>query len=325
MTSRRYSARQKTLVMTGGSSGFGRHALTRLLAERPEWRIALLARPSLKLETLTALPEAQGRLRIVETELSSLASVAHAADAVLEWTEGQPIDAMALNAGVQALFGDQASADGFELTFAVNHLAHYLLVGRLLPHMVRGGRIVITASEVHDPEAFCLVGITRAAWQEPRLLADVTLAQDQYTERVDRGEARYCASKLMNLMHVRSLAQTHPEIAAVAFNPSVVPGTDIARERNFLQILGWKYIMPLMAPILPGARSIATSGGDLFWLITDADAAALTGQYVDGRNPMPGSAESRDPAKIRSVIETSEELLRSVLPKASRLPTSDAA
>jgi len=54
----------------------------------------------------------------------------------------------------------------------------------------------------------------------------------------DRGEARYCASKLLNLMHVRHLARELPAIGVVAFNPSVVPGTEIGRDRNWLQQLG---------------------------------------------------------------------------------------
>jgi NAD(P)-dependent dehydrogenase (short-subunit alcohol dehydrogenase family) len=310
MTSPTTISGEKLLVMTGGSGGFGRRALERLLRERPEWRIALLARISAKTDTLLALPEARDRLTVIDTDLASLASVERAGDAAITWLAGRKADALAFNAGVQALLGDQETVDGIELSFAVNHLAHYDLAERLLPYMAAGGRIVITSSEVHDPEAFCLVGITRAVWQDPRELADTRLAQGQYTERVDRGEARYCASKLMNLMHVRHLAKTHPGINAVAFNPSVVPGTDIARERNILQILGWKYIMPILAPVLPGVRSIAKSGGDLFWLIADADARALNGQYVDGRQPLPGSAESRDPAKIKTVIAVSDALLR---------------
>src|SRR5215813_14834525 len=90
----------------------------------------------------------------------------------------------------------QHQLDGLELTFAVNFLAHFLIVERLKAHMRSGGRIVSTTSEVHDPEAYCLVGIGRAAWQDPVLLADPVQAQRSVVSNVDRGEARYCASKL---------------------------------------------------------------------------------------------------------------------------------
>lgn len=306
----------KLLVMTGGTSGFGRHAVERLLSEYPDWRIALLARPSPHADALAANPKAHERLTIVPTDLASLGSVAAALRRVIEWADGAKLDALALNAGVQAVLSDQETRDGLEISFGVNHLAHYLIVERLLPWMKPGGRVVITASEVHDPEAFCMVGITRATWQSPEVLADPKHAQEQYIERVDRGEARYCASKLLNVMHVRHLAQNNPGLSFVAFNPSVVPGTDIARERNFLQIFGWKFIMPILAPILPGVRSIRKSGGDLLWWIAEADMAKVSGQYVNGRTPEPGSAESRDPEKITSLIDVSQKLLRKHLADA---------
>ena len=285
----------RTLVMTGGSSGFGRRMLERLLAERPEWRILLLGRPSARMADLERLPGAAERLTAIPVDLADLARVAVASDAVIRHIGDQKIDALAFNAGLQAVQGDQRSVDGLELNFAVNHLAHFLLAERLLPSVRVGGRLVITASEVHDPDAFCLMGITRAAWQDPLLLADPERAQEHLTERVDRGEARYCASKLLNVMHARHLARTMPHVATIAFNPSVVPGTEIARERNALQILGWKYILPMVAAVLPGARTIERSADDLLWLVTAPSAAGLSGRYVDGREMQAGSADSTIP------------------------------
>ena len=220
-----------------------------------------------------------------------------------------PIDALALNAGIQTVSGDQSSADGLELAFAVNFLAHFLIVERLKGLLRPEGRIVMTSSEVHDPDVFCLMGIGRATWQDPLVLADPARSQEHVVSIVDRGEARYCASKLLSLMHARHLAQELPGIGVMAFNPSVVPGTEIGRDRNWLQQLGWKYIMPLLAPILPGARSINRSSSDLLWLVTEADARSLSGQYIDGREPQPGSSESRDPAKIARAIEVASTLL----------------
>ena len=115
------------------------------------------------------------------------------------------------------------------------------------------------------------------SWQDPLELADPARSQAHVACIVDRGEARYCASKLLNLMHVRHLARELPAAGVVAFNPSVVPGTEIGRDRTWLQQLGWKYVMPLLAPILPGARGLGRSAGDLVWLITEADVAQLSG------------------------------------------------
>jgi NAD(P)-dependent dehydrogenase (short-subunit alcohol dehydrogenase family) len=302
-------ARAKLLVMTGGTSGIGRRALERLLAERTGWHVILIARPSPRLDAVGALPGAEGRLTVVTADLASLRSVDRACAEVARLVENRGIDALALNAALQTVSGDVASVDGLELAFAVNFLAPFLIVERLMGLMRKGGRIVITSSEVHDPDAFCLVGIGRATWQDPLVLADPERAQDHIASVVDRGEARYSASKLLNLMHVRHLARELPDVGTLAFNPSVVPGTEIGRDRNWLQRLGWKYLMPVLAPILPGARSLGRSAGDLLWLLTEADASGLSGGYIDGRTLQPGSEESRDPAKIARAIEAGKALL----------------
>jgi NAD(P)-dependent dehydrogenase (short-subunit alcohol dehydrogenase family) len=309
--------------MTGGTSGIGRRALERLLSERADWNVILIARPSPRLDALGALAGADERLTVVAADLASLRSVEGACEQVARRLENRAIDALALNAGVQTVTGDVASADGLELAFAVNFLAPFLIVERLKGRLRPGGRIVVTSSEVHDPEAFCLMGIGRATWQDPLVLADPARAQQHIASVVDRGEARYSASKLLNLMHVRHLAQQLPDIGVLAFNPSVVPGTEIGRDRNWLQRLGWKYLMPPLTPVLPGARSLARSAGDLLWLLTEADAHGLSGSYIDGRMSRPGSEESRDATKIARAMEAGHALLARCLalaPATAPLP-----
>ena len=300
--------RVKTLAMTGGTSGIGRHALEQLL-QSPDWRVLLLARPSPRTVELEARYAASGRLEIVPVDLASLASVAQACEAVSR--RGASIDALALNAGIQELGGHQISGDGLELTFAVNHLAHFAIACALLGRMPPGARVVITASEVHDPDAFCMVGIARAVWQDPLELADVALSQAHLPAGTERGEARYSASKLLNVMHARMLAAEHRHLGVVAFNPSVVPGTEIARERNIVQQFLWKRLLPLGAGVLPGLRTVRRSADDLIWLLTEADLSAWSGSYVDGRTVLPGSADSRDAAKIARLRAVSLQLLAS--------------
>ena len=114
-------------------------------------------------------------------------------------------------------------------------------------------------------------------------------------------------------MYVRHLARALPDVGVMAFNPSVVPGTDIGRDRNWLQQLGWKYAMPLLTPLLPGARALKKSASDLLWLMTEADGRYLSGHYVDGRVAQPGSEESRDEVKIARVVEVGHSLLAIML------------
>jgi len=312
----------KTLVMTGGTNGFGRRVVERFIEEMTDWRVLLLARPSPRTDGYPAGANG-GRLDVVSADLTSLQSVDRACDAVLARIGEGYIDALALNAGIQEFDNGQVSADGLERTFAVNFLSHFAITERLVHRIRPGGRVVITGSEVHDPEAFCLLGIARATWQDPLELADVRLSQRHVEAGVERGEARYSASKLLNVMHARLLARQEPRLRVVSFNPSVVPGTGIARDRNVVQQIFWKHIIPPIAWALPGARSIERSAGDLFQLLTSAairladeapgDGRAspvpVSGDYVNGLTPEPGSSESRDEAKIARMHEVALQLI----------------
>ena len=191
----------------GGTSGIGRRAIAMLLRERVDWTVILLAGSSPRVDELKALPGAGERLAIVDADLANLGSVGQACEEVARLLGGCRIDALALNAGIQTVGGDQMSADGLELSFAVNCLAHFLIVERLKRLMRPGGGIVTTSSEVHDRDAFCLMGIGRATRQDPLELADPARSQAHIASLVARGEARYCASKLLNLMHVRHRAR----------------------------------------------------------------------------------------------------------------------
>jgi len=138
--------RPRTLVMTGATSGIGAYALRRLMA-RPGTRAIIGARSS---STRPALDGVQ----VLPLDLSSLSAVREFTAAVLARLDGEPIDMLVLNAGAQFLNTSARSADGYELTFAVNHLAHYLLARLLLPAVAHGGRIVLTTSDTHDPAIF---------------------------------------------------------------------------------------------------------------------------------------------------------------------------
>jgi NAD(P)-dependent dehydrogenase (short-subunit alcohol dehydrogenase family) len=129
----------KTVVMTGGTSGLGQVAAQQIF-ETPDTRLLLGA--GAKRETA------------IETwplDLSRLARVRAFAQAMEETRGATQIDALVLNAGTQFATNDRGTEDGFATTFAVNHLAHYLLLRLLLPKLAHGATVVITTSDTHDP------------------------------------------------------------------------------------------------------------------------------------------------------------------------------
>lgn len=204
----------KTVVMTGGTSGLGQVAARRLAAE-PDTRVLLGARP------------APGRTGTIPLDLSRLASVREFASAVERETGPEAIDVLVLNAGAQFARSADRTEDGFEATFAVNHLAHYLLLRLLLPKLAPGATVVITTSDTHDPKVI--------PFGAPRTLDPEALAHPPATGSagIASGFRAYAASKLCNLLTARALAAL-PEAAdrrlrVIAYNPGFTPGTGLAR------------------------------------------------------------------------------------------------
>ena len=170
---------RKIVVMTGATSGIGAHALGHLVAQ-PDAHVIVGARGA-GLKGADALP----------LDLASLASVRTFAEVVKQRLGGAPIDMLVLNAGAQYAKG-QRSADGFEATFAVNHLAHYLLARLLLPILADGGRLVITTSDTHDPAILPFA---------PKVLEPQQWAHPDNPRSPIRA---YPASKLCNLLTARA-------------------------------------------------------------------------------------------------------------------------
>lgn len=207
---------QRVVVMTGGTSGLGAHAL-RHLAAQPDTRVVVGARGS-----GTVPPGAE----VVPLDLASLASVRAFADAVTRQLGDARIDILVLNAGMQTSSAEGRSADGYELTFAVNHLAHYLLARLLVPRMADHGRLIITTSETHDP------AVTPIA---PKSLEPQRLAHPG-KGGFGSGVRAYSASKLCNLLTAQSFAALAEvrarRISVIAFSPGLTGGTSLGRDSS---------------------------------------------------------------------------------------------
>ena len=211
------------LLLTGGSSGIGFQAALQLMAAGH--RLTLLCRDQATADRLGKC--LGGRVATPICDLSDLNSIERCAEALLMAAE--PIDSLVLNAGLQ-YSGDRQprwSAQGFELTLAVNHLAHQLLLQLLLPLLLQGKapRLVVTSSEVHDPStAGGKVGAAAG-------LGDLTgLRQGPGAPMLDgspfNAEKAYKDSKLCNLLMARQLERQLREqgkaLPVLAWSPGLV-------------------------------------------------------------------------------------------------------
>ena len=241
------------MVITGATSGIGKVAAETLIAAGHN--VVVGARG-------TGVPTGAKSLAL---DLNSLKSVRSFADAVTG-----DIDALVLNAGMQRYDIDARSADGFEQTFAVNHLAPYLLARLLLSKIANSGRIVLTSSGTHDPAEKTGVPVPRhanAAW-----LANPATAPDTRDGPRVAGLRAYSTSKLCNLMTARYLAampdvQTR-RIAVHAYDPGFIPATGLARQSPWV-------VRKLVFPLLGGFSNVG-------FISTLADGGAGLAGLADG-------------------------------------------
>jgi NAD(P)-dependent dehydrogenase (short-subunit alcohol dehydrogenase family) len=242
----------RTIVMTGGTSGLGKIAARRILASS-DVRLVLGARG-----------EGPPRAQTLALDLARLESVRAFAAAVGKQLGPAGIHALVLNAGTTLPNDDGRTEDGFETAFAVNHLAHYVLVRLLLPHLADNATVVLTTSGTHDPAEGTVVAPPRHA--DANLLAHPDQDPDRDPQPRTAGGRAYSSSKLCNVLTARALA-SQPDIrqrrlTAVAYNPGPTPGTGLMRNGSFPLRAAWRALVPLR-PLIPRFNSRSAAGNTL--------------------------------------------------------------
>lgn len=253
------------IVMTGATAGIGREAARQLLAGGARLIVGARGLPA------NAPPGAE----VLPLDLASLAS-ARAFVAAVEARLGtgsidaRPIDALVLNAGGQRPDNRRRTVDGFEDTFAANHLSHYLIARQLWPRIADGGRLVITTSDTHDPARKTPVPPPRHG-DAMRLAYPETDAPPE--TGMTGGMRAYSSSKLANLLTARGFAAlpevTPRRLTVIAYNPGLTPGTGLARHQPWaVRTLIWP-LLPLIKPFFSFMTSLETAGATLAGLATD--------------------------------------------------------
>jgi NAD(P)-dependent dehydrogenase (short-subunit alcohol dehydrogenase family) len=254
-------------VITGTTHGIGRVA-SRELARAGRTVVMLCrnvtAAEAVRGEIIALLPGAT--VRVVHCDLASLASVREAAAIVRR--DHPRIDLLINNAGMVST-RHRMSEDGFELTFASNHLGPFLLTALLRDCLGSGARIVNVASRAHLRGRMDLDSIT-----DPRAPYNAMAA--------------YAQSKLANVLFTFALARrlAGTGICANCLHPGVVATNLLPR---------WlRLIKPLLTRVILDAERGART---TLFLALSEDVAGLSGRYFD---------EHQNPAHAAQLAEDLE-------------------
>jgi len=269
----------RTFFVTGANSGIGR-ALVEALAARGG-RVVLATRSEERTRpVLTGIQSRYPAVRAqwVSLDVSDLGSVRRAAQAFL--ASGQPIDVLVNNAGIA---GTRAlTKDGFDLTYATNHIGPFLLTSLLLPRVREApqGRVVNVASGAH-------MMVKRIDWS--------VLERRAAPKR--SGFADYTVTKLMNVLHAKELARrlAGTRVTTYALHPGAVASNIWRALPRPLQWFGKLFML-----------SNEEGAETPLYCVTAPELATTTGRYYDRRREVSPSPLAEDEALAKELWARTE-------------------
>jgi len=320
------------VLVTGGNSGIGFECARQLA--RAGWHVLIASRNrQASAEAVDRIARDSGADAASELGLD-LGSIAAVRQFVREIdARDVPLRALVCNAGLQVHKGPQLSPDGYELTFAVNHLGHFLLTNLLLARLVRNApaRIVIVASGVHDPKF-------RTGMPKPAVADLATLAATGGPRAgAFDGRLAYVNSKLCNLwftyelirrIEAAGLSREGRWVSVNAFEPGLVPGSGLARDYPPVLRFIWDRVLPglarVLSPAMPSINPVDKAGAALAKVALDPELDRTSGRYFPSHarwRAAPSSDASYDQAQARALWDASVGFAR-LAPGESPLLTS---
>ncbi|MDE3054493.1 MAG: SDR family NAD(P)-dependent oxidoreductase [Gemmatimonadota bacterium] len=270
--------RTRTIIITGASDGIGAASARQLRARGHD--VVVVGRAPAKTEALA-------RELGAPFHVADYARLADVRRLAAELARYERIDVLANNAG-GIMGAREVTADGFEKTFQVNHLAPFLLTTLLLPRLIASRATVIQTSS----------GAANI-WGRGFDVADLQNARGYRPERA------YGNGKLANILFTRELHRRHHTdgISAVAFHPGVVRSNFASDTTHLMRLLyraPLKYLM--ISPERSGRRLTALAEGE-------PGVAWQPGAVYVKRRPMRVAFRDAGGRVARELWERSEEML----------------
>jgi len=273
----------RTVLVTGGTGGIGRATALGLATMGAHLAITGRDRGRTKGAAREIRAAGGGQVDVFVADLSSHSEVRRLAEEVLQRLSR--IDVLVNNVGGY-WSTRHVTADGLERTFALNHLAPFLLTNLLLDRLQQSApaRVVTVSSNAHA---------------QGRIDFD-----DLQGERSYSGARAYSQSKLANVLFTYELARRLPatSVTANALHPGVVRTSFGAEDPGGLQ----RRFTPLLRPFMKApAQGAATS----IHVASAPDLEQVTGRYFANSKPRRSSKRSYDEAAAARLWRVSADLV----------------
>ncbi|MDE2819521.1 MAG: SDR family oxidoreductase [Chloroflexota bacterium] len=265
--------RGKRVLITGATNGIGKAAALELA--KMGANVVIVGRNEAKTRAVLSqliADSGNDNLHMLLADLSSMDETRRAAAEYLE--KHQRLDVLLNNAG--AVFSEfQASVDGYEMTFALNHLSYYLLALLLVDTLKN------TAREHGEAR---IINVSSSAHQSASLRLDNLRDHTGHSMM-----SSYGASKLMNVLFTYELAR-RLQGAGVTVN-AVHPGLVATGFGHNMRGI-WVPIIKILQRLI--AISPEKGAETLVYLASSKEAAGITGKYWDRKQQKESSASSYD-------------------------------
>jgi len=274
----------KVCVVTGATAGIGRVSAHRL-AEMGATVIVVSRNPRKCDEVAAAIRQQTGHAA-VEAMPADLSSLQGIRDLARRFLDAYPrLDVLLNNAG--AIFTTrQVSADGIEMTWALNHLGYFLLTHLLMDALMAApaARVINVSSDAH-------------------LAGRIYFDDVQFERRRYSGFAAYSQSKLANVMHAYALARRleGTPISVNALHPGAV-ATDFGKNNSGM----WGKVFKLFSRFTINPEEGAKTS---IYLASSPEVAGITGKYFYRCRPKPSLRASYDVQAQEKLWRLSAEMV----------------
>ena len=293
---------RKAYIITGPTSGIGRCTAFEVAKHGVA---VLVGRDRDKLDAMQkAIQKKGGQAVSVICDLSDVGSVLRAAGEILNLN--LPLAGLVNNAGIMQMRPTR-SAQGWDMSYATNHLGPFVLTEALIPYLPDGANVVFIVSAAEDPDR----KLARAAgFRGGRYISAEASAHGEWKPggSTNTGLDAYATSKQSELAAAMEFAREIPRLRFNAVEPGFSPGTGLGRDANaFFRFLA-KYVLQPLAPHIKYWSSPELAAHVISKALMNEEEK--TGVYYDEKGQaMQASTLLREPGFTARVVAETRALL----------------